>query len=317
MAKPLDLSERIKSLRQKLGRSQAEMAELLGMTQPAISGYEAEGGDLVPSAEAYIKLGNIAPYPDSLWFWQQAGMDRDAMLSIAGKLLKESGQLAEEDRIAVPRLVGPRKTDREAKPISIDANLVPIPGAVGYWTVESTAYDPARHQAAGFPNYDEGGGYPPIHVPGTVVILDTSSNDATDLQAFWDRVVLLQTTMEGHKMGGPFPGLRIGKLCCATVHPPLGSGEFVPWHPCLRPLDSAALASPFILSDTDLFQNTFGRWSVSMTTDKQRLKAEGQPDIFDARRVRERAKEELRLYKGNMVLGRVIKWYRPPQRGGK
>jgi transcriptional regulator with XRE-family HTH domain len=327
MGKQTEVSDRISALRSKRGETQAQFAEAVGVKQQAVSDWESTTNDVAPSCESYVRLGNIAPYPDCLWFWSQVGLDRDAMQLAAGKLLKESGQLPEADIIAVPRLIGSRKTDPAAKPISIDADRVPIPGAVGYWTVESTAYDPIHHQAAGSPEerrptHDEGGGYPPIHIPGTVVILDTSSNDAADLQPFWDRAVLLQATREGHKMGAAgeaaFPGLRIGKLCCATVPPPVvGSHEYVPWYACLRPLDSAPLPSPFILSGRDLHNNIFGRWTVSMTTDKQRLKDKYQPGVFDASLVCERAREELRLYKGNIILGRVIKWYRPSQGDGK
>jgi transcriptional regulator with XRE-family HTH domain len=327
MAKSREVCDRISALRKKRGETQAQFATAIGVTQQSISDWESETGDAVPSCESYVQLANLAPYEDALWFLAQIGMNRDVMLSMAGKLLKESGQLPDADRIKVPRLVGPRKTDPAAKPIFIDADSVPVPGAVGYWTVESTAYDPIHHQAAGCPKdrrptYDEGGGYPPIHVPGTIVILDTSSNDAADLQGFWDRVVLLQTTREGHKIGAAgeaaYPGLRIGKLCCATVPPPVaGSREYVPWYACLRPLDSAPLASPFILSLRDLHTNIFGRWTISKTADKQRLKDKHQPENFDPSLVCERAKEELRLYKGNVILGRVIRWYRPSERDGK
>ena len=166
MEKPLEVCDRINTLRLKLGKSQAELAELVGVKQPTVSDWETPGKD-VPSSDSYARLGNLAPYPDCLWFWTQAGMNQDAMLSAAAKLLKERGEVPKTKMIAVPPL---RRTARETEEVDslwyLDARLVPNAASVAYWVVDAS--DPLPS---------------PWHEPGTVIILDTSANDATDLAA--------------------------------------------------------------------------------------------------------------------------------------
>jgi hypothetical protein len=241
------------------------------------------------------------------------------MLLAAGKLLKESGQPSDSKMIAVPRLIGPRKTDPDSPPIFEDANLVPIAGAVGYYVVEAAVYSVEDHIKDGGlrhrpPLYSENAGFEPINHPGDIIILDTSSNDSTDLQPFWEKDVLLQTTLEAMRSAPPphpHPGLRIGRLCCVTV----ATGhqfEYNPWHAYLRPLGSPPLDSPYEISPQQFHGGDFGRWIMARTTDKLRLKGGAEPHGYDRELVYARAKEELRLYKGNLILGRVLKYFRPP-----
>jgi hypothetical protein len=42
------------------------------------------------------------------------------------------------------------------------------------------------------------------------------------------------------------------------------------------------------------------------------LKGGGGTDGYDRELVYARAKEELRLYKGNLILGRILKYFSPP-----
>ncbi len=70
--------------------SQTQFAAAVGVTQQTVSDWESETVHAAPSCQSYVRLGNIAPYPDCLWFWDQAGFDPDAMLRAARKLLKES-----------------------------------------------------------------------------------------------------------------------------------------------------------------------------------------------------------------------------------
>jgi transcriptional regulator with XRE-family HTH domain len=321
MGKSKEVSDRISALRSKRGETQAQFAELVGVKQQAVSDWESTTGDVSPSCESYMRLGNVAPYPDCLWFWQEAGLDRDAMLLAAGKLLKESGQPSDSKMIAVPRLVGPRKTDPDSVPIFEDASFVPIPGAVGYYVVEAAAYDPEHHMKAGAPShskplYSENAGYEPINHPGDIIVLDTSSNDSTDLLPFWDEEVLLQTMPEVMKIiAPPWPGLRIGRLCCVSAV----SGthvEYDPWYAHLRPYGSPVLVSPHKISSQELAGNQFGEWILARTADKGRLKGSFGSDGYDRELVYLRAKEELRLYKGNLILGRVLR-IQPRSKTGK
>lgn len=319
MGKSLEVSDRIYTLRTSRGETQAQFAAAVGVMQQTVSDWESKTADAMPSCESYVRMGNIAPYPDCLWFWGQVGLDRDAMLLAAGKLLKESGQLSDSRTIAVPRLIGPRKTDPNSEPIFEHADFVPIPGAVGYYVVEAAAYDPVHHMKVGAPShrkplYSENAGYEPINHAGDIILLDTSSNDSTDLQPFWGQDVLLQTMPESMKTAPApcaFPGLRIGRLCCVSV----GTGhhaEYNPWYAYLRPAGSPPLDSPYEISPQELHSSQFGQWIIARTSDKGRLKGGGGPDGYDRELVYARAKEELRLYKGNVILGRVLKYFSPP-----
>jgi len=73
MAKGSEFSEAIKILRVKQDMDQADLARCLGMGQTAVSAWET--GQNTPSAEALVKMGNLASYPDCLFFYEKAGMD--------------------------------------------------------------------------------------------------------------------------------------------------------------------------------------------------------------------------------------------------
>jgi transcriptional regulator with XRE-family HTH domain len=299
MAKSPEVADRIYDLRSKRRETQTQFAEAVGVTQQSISDWESKTTDAVPSSDSYLRLGTLAPYPDNLWFWGQAGLDQEAMLSAAEKLLHERGKEPPKGKtVAVPRLVAMGETTEKSELRLWDAKDIPKPGSVAYFEVL-----PAHHGIA----------RPPIHRPGTIILLDTSGASATDLQPFWRKVVLVETTDEIQKLKFSFPnpsgpgiGLRIGRLYCASA----GMGEHSRWHAILHDPDLPCMDVSF----NQLNMESFGEWAVSMTTDKWRLKT---GDSFDMRLLRARAEEELRLYRGCQILGRVLDWYRPPQEKGR
>lgn len=73
MAQMSDLPKAIKILRVKQGMNQAEFGKYLGVVQTAVSKWET--GENTPPGEALVKMGNLAPYPDCLFFYEKAGMD--------------------------------------------------------------------------------------------------------------------------------------------------------------------------------------------------------------------------------------------------
>lgn len=68
-----DWSQRIVSLRKRLGLKQSQFAEAVGVTQAAVSQWESAKRE--PSSENYIRMGNMAGHPDGFWFWEKAGVD--------------------------------------------------------------------------------------------------------------------------------------------------------------------------------------------------------------------------------------------------
>jgi DNA-binding transcriptional regulator YiaG len=67
----------IKSLRALLGLNQHQFAERLGASQQSVSDWEK--GRILPSPGILIRMGNLAPFPDCLIFWQQGGIEWKAL----------------------------------------------------------------------------------------------------------------------------------------------------------------------------------------------------------------------------------------------
>lgn len=91
MPETRSLGDRISNLRTARNETQAEFAASFEVTQPMVSAWE--GGRNTPSPAAYIRLGNRAPYPDNVWFWERAGISMDAMLPVAETII--NGRIAD------------------------------------------------------------------------------------------------------------------------------------------------------------------------------------------------------------------------------
>ncbi|HWR17147.1 MAG TPA: XRE family transcriptional regulator [Terriglobales bacterium] len=76
LAKP-DWADRLTAVRKRVGGNQASFGQRLGVSQVTVSNWEA--GRITPAAENFLKIGQIAGDPDCWYFWQLAGLDRDAM----------------------------------------------------------------------------------------------------------------------------------------------------------------------------------------------------------------------------------------------
>jgi len=76
MARP-DWAIRVTTLRKDLGLLQTQFAELLSVTQAAVSQWET--GYKRPSRENYIRMGNLANETDCMWFWERGGVDMKAV----------------------------------------------------------------------------------------------------------------------------------------------------------------------------------------------------------------------------------------------
>ena len=72
MAGP-EWANRIVALRKQLGLLQTQFAELMQVTQAAISQWETGANE--PSAESYIRMANLADEINCLWFLEHIGVD--------------------------------------------------------------------------------------------------------------------------------------------------------------------------------------------------------------------------------------------------
>lgn len=68
-----DWSDRIQRLLQELKLTQAGLAERLGVSPATVSRWIQ--GKIEPTAQNYVALGNLAPSPDGVYFWERAGMN--------------------------------------------------------------------------------------------------------------------------------------------------------------------------------------------------------------------------------------------------
>jgi len=94
MKKKLEASQLIKKLREDHGYStQKAFADALGLGQTVVSAWET--GDNVPSSEAWVKIGNLLPYPDNVRCFKRAGIKPLAMLSAAAGIMAEQARAAE------------------------------------------------------------------------------------------------------------------------------------------------------------------------------------------------------------------------------
>lgn len=181
-----EFAERVRRLRNELKLSQEKFAELLGVKQSAVSAWEQ--GKPAPAAENYVRLGNVAlASEDTLWFWQQAGMNIWVFERAAEEQLKGRSMRGELIEI---RPLEEGETENLALPVSRIPNRL------------TTRY-------LRVPNEFVAGEFLPFR-PGDILVIDRSE---TDLRKFdnWSLIALDVTQGKMRNENAP-PGLSIGWL---------------------------------------------------------------------------------------------------------
>lgn len=121
-------AERVKAMRLRLGMEQVPFAQFLGVTQSRIS--EWESGKVEPSPEMYLRLANHGSPEDALWFWEHAGIDRDALRVAAGELLAGSYSYVTGDVVRLLRMkLVHHKLAESGRPILLSKELIPSPAS--------------------------------------------------------------------------------------------------------------------------------------------------------------------------------------------
>lgn len=121
MRKKSEVGKRIKKVMADLNfKSQAAFGKQLKFQPTTLNAWVT--GASVPSPEAYMKLAMKArDMNDSLFFWEQAGLTRDAIRNAAAMI--ESLSESKGEMILIPRI---RETGEDAgSPISLSSELVP------------------------------------------------------------------------------------------------------------------------------------------------------------------------------------------------
>jgi transcriptional regulator with XRE-family HTH domain len=276
--------ERIKSVRTARNLSQVEFADRLGVSQATVSAWESE--DHPPSPEAYGQLGNLAPYPDNLWFWQEAGLDPQKMLSAAEQTLKERVK----DRTALPdpnavveiqrfRLTGQGR-EKTGPALLIAAERVPNPLSTVCLVLDDKTAELC-------------------FAPGDIVALDVSPGGPTDFQPFSDQVALVQFAPRADQQKPEWldwpEGPRWGRLRCKRW-----SRDDSWWVATLGPVTDTE--TKYRLGDGSIL---IGSW-----TDRDISPGFGEGLVPEKGRLEAAAK--IQLYGGCQILGRVVAWYPAP-----
>jgi len=281
MKKHSEVSRRIGKLREARNETQAEFAEILAVTQPMVSAWES-GAD-TPSLAAYLRLGNKASYPDNIWFWRQAGMDEEAVLSASKSLLKErSAPPAPGEIIRIPRF---RETlqgrESAGPPIPLPAEFIPNPGSTVCLSVDKGATAIADS-------------------PWGIFILDDTEEKASNLLPFWGQVIFVgydpRTGTEPRRGSGIYAGRLM------IVH----------FWPHARDAQYHASARVFLLTDAMAERSLWiGNWAPRSLAGFGDIGAgpsdhRQDPAVMAARKeLAERAQRELNLRPGWRILGRV------------
>jgi transcriptional regulator with XRE-family HTH domain len=291
------VSERVKRLRLERHMSQAEFAKAIQVTQPMVSAWEAGKEGETPSLGAYMRLGNLAGYPDNVWFWQQAGLEENRMLSAAERVLEERGAALILGETLPIRCFS--KTSEGIslldRPFVIPAKFAPNPLSTLCLIVDESAATPK--------------------IPaGTHIVLDESGKDAS-LSVFRNRVVLTELSIpvrylkETRSFAKKFGGLHMGRLQFKPSGPlePNAEGIFaLAWCAILDPSEGSFT---WRIGDPGL---CIGSWTyIGKAPESEKDEQLSQDDAS------RRALRELRLYDKVQLLGEVRGYFWPPAINGK
>jgi transcriptional regulator with XRE-family HTH domain len=268
------ISKQISKLRKVRGETQGEFAKALSVTQPMVSAWEAVKGE-APSSGAYLRLGNLATYPENIWFWERAGIERQAMLSAFEMDLQERGTpplIGEVIRI--PRLSETLKGRESAGPaVPLPAEFIPNPGAtICLMVAEASATV--------------------VDMPRGMFLLDTSIEGVRDLSQLWGRVVMVRHGGHGEGIEGWPEGLYVGRL---TLERALGVSDG---------------KDIFFYGNLAMLGREVGHYNLPLGRCVAPGAMTGYGDREDwARRIKEAeklARAEMHLNKGIRILGKVI-----------
>jgi transcriptional regulator with XRE-family HTH domain len=271
--------EKIRTLRADLQVNQDGLAQRLGVTQAAVSNWESGIEKNAPSSEAYMLMGNIAPYPSCLWFWERGGLDSEAMRSVAEKIqIKNRARPAPGEFMRIPQSRDASRGIEEAgEPIILSGKLIANP--------LSTVWLPVNKAMAG-----------EYFTEGDIIILDKSERGES-LEPLLGQVVLCEGTPPKEKLGslaGGFPhGLFIGQLTYNKV-------------------DRDGFQ--FLARVGDVGVGYYSHPIPPGTIDGMGNFKKGERQRF-INEAKESAPSSIRPFTGCRIVGRVLGWFKPEGKG--
>jgi transcriptional regulator with XRE-family HTH domain len=184
------MAGRIKALCQHMTGSRAELARELGISQDTVARWEQ--GLEEPSANFYIKLGNIAGEPSCWYFWEHAGLYGGNLMRVLPAVHPEIREDKQPDlqevhagggeRLfskpqlhAIPLLPLRAATSGEEGDKQIDFDCVPPQGLI------AAPSDWAPHPAFTCCLRVRGNSMAPVLCDGYIIVVDTSETERAQL----------------------------------------------------------------------------------------------------------------------------------------
>lgn len=142
MAAQTEVTRRVRNLRVALKLNQEEFAAKMGVGR--IAALYWESGRSKPSAEVYVRMAKVAREVDlesAIWFWEQIGVDRDALNDLLPEFKKSYDEAEQRVQVAsqesakgivnipILRGVGSAKEPLLARPEQIEG-WVPLPAVL-------------------------------------------------------------------------------------------------------------------------------------------------------------------------------------------
>ncbi len=185
-----EVGERIKALRLHLKASRAVIAKELGVSAETIAQWER--GTEEPSANRYVKLGNIAGEPSCWYFWERAGLYSGHLMRVLPAVRLEIGKDHKPDLQVVHAGGGQRLFSR---PQLHAIPLLPLKaGTYGHEGDKSLDFDSVPPQGliaapsdwAPNPAFTcclrvQGDSMAPVLCDGYIIVVDTSETDRAHL----------------------------------------------------------------------------------------------------------------------------------------
>lgn len=139
MVKKSDVRSRIRKVMADLGiENQAAFAKVLGFQPTTVSAWMT--GTSLPSPDAFMALGAKArSAQDSLFFWEQAGLTKDAILSASHKLIGSGLAPAREGEVIRIRPYKPASEEDSGSTLTQPSNIVSNPASTYFWRLTEKA----------------------------------------------------------------------------------------------------------------------------------------------------------------------------------
>jgi transcriptional regulator with XRE-family HTH domain len=288
------LGQRIKRIRGKT--YQADFGKRLGVSQGAVSAWERDDKDRLPSADIYFRLAALGSHAeDQAFFLQKAGLSREIIVSAANKLIGHPIVRPKEGDIVLiePFREEAQGSQEQLPALRLTANLAPDPTSMRYVIVNedfagaeviSEFPGDSQDDVLGYLEPPGPQTYPPL-IMGDIILLDISKNDAVDLSPFWGHLLLI------HVERPPVPRCIVGQIGLMSHLGLVFTARLQLW------------------STTEAGENIdIGIWRGNVSAE---IGDDAKYPLEVYKEAEPQARREIRLHAGYQIAGLVVGWLRP------